>query len=487
MVAENPYQALLADPKWGPEIRVLIDLRESREANPFAVGGAVRDLILGRPVKDLDIATTVDGTARALAQAFAAKTGRTLVEYSHRQTIYRVVSAEFPQLDFTDPVGGSRDSDLRRRDFTINAIGLGLVGDHAGKMFDPCNGLEDLRNRTIRMTSPEVFDDDPLRTLRAFRFRSELRFSIEPVTLKEIASRADKIKDVSGERIQLELLGALGPDGSAQMVHEMDSVGLIEPLFPELMTQKGVEQNFYHHLDVWNHTLEVLRQIERIFRFEESFLQQWRERLEDYLDVEYPSGHSRKSLMKLALLLHDIAKPKCRGIREDGRITFIGHETMGSKMAREYLDNLKFPGYEVDFVAQVIAGHLRPALLGQENPDRPRIAYRFFRDYPESAVAMALISLADRLAAQGDFVTEDINEQHRSGVAYLLNCLYEQTDIVVRPPKLIDGSQLMTKLGIQPGPIIGYLLGKVREAQVQGEVKTADEAIEYCRKLAGER
>ena len=167
------------------------------------------------------------------------------------------------------------------------------------------------------------------------------------------------------------------------------------------------------------------------------------------------------------------------------RITFIGHETMGSKMAREYLDNLKFPGYEVDFVAQAIAGHLRPAVLGQQNPDRPRIAYRFFRDYPESAVAMALISLADRLAAQGGFVTEDINEQHRSGVAYLLNCLYEETDIVVRPPKLIDGSQLMTKLGIQPGPIIGYLLGKVREAQVQGEVKTADEAIEYCRKLIG--
>jgi len=352
-------------------------------------------------------------------------------------------------------------------------------------MYDPCNGLTDLQNRTIRMTSPEVFDDDPLRTLRAFRFRSELGFAIEPLTLKEIASRAEKIKDVSGERIQLELLGALGPDGSAEMVREMDSVGLIEPLFPELMTEKGVEQNFYHHLDVWNHTLETLNQIERIFRFEESFVKQWRERLEDYVDLEYPSGHFRKSLMKLALLLHDIAKPKCRGIREDGRITFIGHETMGSKVAREYLDNLKFPGYEVDFVAHVIAGHLRPALLGRQNPDRPRVAYRFFRDYPESAVAMALISLADRLAAQGEFVTEDINEQHRSGVAYLLNCLYEQTDIVIRPPQIIDGKVLMRELGIQPGPIIGYLLGKVREAQVQGEIKTPDEAIEYCRKLAG--
>jgi tRNA nucleotidyltransferase/poly(A) polymerase len=190
MAAGNPYEALLADSRWGPEIRTLVDLEESRKAEPFAVGGAVRDLFLKRPLKDLDIATAVDGTARAVAQAFAAKTGRTLVEYSHRQTIYRVVSAGSPQVDFTDPVGGSRNSDLRRRDFTINAIGLGLVGDEAGKVFDPCDGMRDLQNRIIRMTSPEVFDDDPLRTLRAFRFRAELGFTIDGVTLKEIASWA---------------------------------------------------------------------------------------------------------------------------------------------------------------------------------------------------------------------------------------------------------------------------------------------------------
>ena len=487
MERSSAYSRLLADPVWGPEVRMLAGLPESASCKPIAVGGAVRDLLLGRPIKDLDISTAVPESAEKLASAFAQASGRTLVVYSHQQTIYRVTSSGAPQIDFTDPIGGDRESDLRRRDFTINALGLGLVGDEAGKVFDPTGGREDISLGLIRATSDDVFDDDPLRILRAFRFRAQLGFRIDQGTLEALKSRVHRLKYVAGERIQLELLESLEPDGSADLVREMDRLGILAVLFPDLAYEKEVEQNYYHHLDVWNHTLETLRQIERILRFEEAFLKPWEDRIKEYVDFEYPSGHSRRALMKLALLLHDIAKPSSRGLREDGRITFIGHESLGAELAGKYLADLKFPAYERDFVTRMIAGHLRPGALTRDKPERPRFAYRFFRDFGETALAITLISLADRLAAQGPYITEVINNRHRDAVAYLLKCLFEQTELVVRPPQIIDGGTLIRELGLEPGPLIGHLLGMVREAQATGEVRTKEQAIEYCRGLAKEK
>jgi hypothetical protein len=174
-------------------------------------------------------------------------------------------------------------------------------------------------------------------------------------------------------------------------------------------------------------------------------------------------------------------------LREDGRITFIGHESLGAELAGKYLADLKFPAYERDFVTGMIAGHLRPGALTRDKPERPRFAYRFFRDFGETALAITLISLADRLAAQGPYITEVINNRHRDAVAYLLKCLFEQTELVVRPPQIIDGGTLIRELGLEPGPLIGHLLGMVREAQATGEVRTKEQAIEYCRGLAKEK
>lgn len=483
MSRSDPYQLLQADPVWGPQIAIITALPEAERARPALAGGAVRDLMLGREINDLDIATGAPNTARQLAAAFTEITGRKLVEYTHRQEIFRVAAPDAPQVDFTDPIGGNREADLLRRDFTINALALGLVGDEAGAVIDPVGGLEDLQAGVVRATGPAVFEDDPLRTLRAFRFSAELGFEIDPLTLEQVVKGSLRLREVAGERIQLELLAVLVPDGAAEHVAAMDSAGLLRSLFPELAWQKGLEQNDYHHLDVWDHTLETLRQLERTFRCEETILQPHAERIAEYVDFRYPSGHSRRSLLKLAMLLHDIAKPHCRGEREDGRVTFIGHERQGADLVHEHLERLRFPAYERDFVCQVIQGHLRPSALCREEADRRRTAYRFFRDFGECGLAIALVSLADRLSAQGPRVTEEVNERHRGAIAFLLKSLFDSTEIVVRPPTIIDGGTLIHELGLEPGPIIGHLLRRVQEAQVTGEVSTKEEALELCRKV----
>jgi tRNA nucleotidyltransferase/poly(A) polymerase len=480
---KNLYEKLTSDPVWGPECATVSELKGCSDARPAVVGGAVRDLILERPISDLDIATAIPDTARMLAKSFAEATGRSLVEYTHKQTIYRVVGHAQPQVDFTDPIGGTREADLKRRDFTINAMALGLMGKQKGVLDDPMSGLDDLNSGIIRMTSPQTFDDDPLRLLRAFRFAAQLRFEIDSATFREIESRPLKLRDIPGERIQLELLETLIPHGAAAQIEKMDFAGIIRTLFPELVLQKNLEQNDYHHLDVWEHTLESISQLERVLDIEEEVLKPWEEKITEYIDFEYSSGHSRRSLMKLAMLLHDIAKPHCRGRREDGRITFIGHERLGSDYCRDYLDRLRFPRYERNYVCGLIEGHLRPAVFSREEPTRPRAAYRFFRDYEDAALGIILMSLADRLAAQGPKVTEEINERHRGAVAYLLECLFDRTELVVRPPQLVDGVTLMHELDIEPGPLVGHLLRRVQEAQVTGNVTTEEEALEYCRKI----
>jgi len=483
MYITEAYKKLINDPIWGAECELIANIPHSMDAMPAVVGGAVRDLLMDRPVKDLDIATAHSGTARDLAAEFASVTGRRLIEYAHGQEIFRVVAKGTPQVDFTDPVGGTREADLIRRDFTINAFALEMTSENKGEFSDPTGGIEDIENRIIRMTSESVFKDDPLRLLRAFRFASLLDFQIDDETQKAISRHATGLRRTAGERIQLELCEIFSNDNIAGWIELMDDTGVLDILFPELSMQKGMEQNDYHHLNVWEHSLEAVRQIEGVFKLKEKILVPYKAKIEEYLNHVYPSGHLRLSLLKIAALLHDIAKPHCRAEREDGRVTFIGHERRGADLVREHFTRLKFPSYERDFVCTIIEGHLRPILLGSNETEKPRVAYKFFRDYEDASLGIILLSLADRFAAQGKKINQEHLDRHLKTMAYFLDCLFNKTDIIVKPPQLIDGGTLIHEFGIVPGPMIGHLLRRVQEAQVMNEVSTRDDALDYCRKI----
>jgi len=483
MFVSEIYRKLMDDPVWGPECELIANIPSAIQAMPAVVGGAVRDLLLDRSIKDLDIATSVPDTARDLAAEFASSTRRRLIEYAHEQAIFRVVAKDNPQVDFTDPVGDMRIADLIRRDFTINAMALELTGGEKGEINDPTSGEDDIKNKVVRMTSPEVFIDDPLRLLRAFRFSGQLGFEIEPETLAAISVNANKLRESAGERIQIELCEILSSSPLHQLVELMDGNGVLHVLFPELAWQKGMEQNDYHHLDVWNHTLDAVDQIERLFELDEKILVPYSEKISEYINFIYPSGHSRKSLIKLATLLHDIAKPHCRAVREDGRVTFIGHERKGSELVREHLTRLKFPIYERDFVCTIIEGHLRPMIFTPEEHQKPRMAYKFFRDFQDASLAIILLSLADRYAAQGVKITKDHIERHVKTMDYFLDCLFNKTNLIVKPPQLIDGATLIHEFGLESGPMIGHLLRRVQEAQVMNEVSTREDAVNFCKKI----
>jgi poly(A) polymerase len=448
----------------------------------YLVGGCVRDLLLDRPIKDLDLAT--DGNPRRLAERIARRTGGAPFVMHPEMRAYRVVPRQNGGGVWIDvlPLVGSLAEDLLRRDFTINAMALPLPFSPdrlLESLIDPAGGREDLRARRIRHVRPDIFETDPVRLLRAVRIGAAVGFTLAPETEALMPAAAPLLAQAAAERVRDELFALLTLPEPAASVRRLDVLGLLSPILPELDALKGVEQNPNHHLDAWEHTLEVLRQGDLILGGEE---------LPE--DVRTPAGalleeiacppRSRRALFRLTALLHDVAKPQTRTLTPEGVISFRGHDEEGAVVARTICQRLRLSTREAKSVALAVRAHLWPGFLSHEDPPSDRSRYRFFRDTGNAAVETLLLSLADRLAARGPWAAEAQIARHRRFVVEMLR-LYFTGSRVAHPVLPVDGRGLMRALGLKQGPELGAILDALREAVAVGEVATRDEAVALAR------
>jgi len=243
-----------------------------------------------------------------------------------------------------------------------------------------------------------------------------------------------------------------------------------------------------HYWDVFDHSIEAIAALEFILRESDwvygsrelRALVPWSDEIEEHFNEEIAGGSKRRTLIKLGLLLHDIAKPKTKTI-EDNRIRFLGHTKEGAAMAASILERLRFSNREIKMVQLMIEHHLRPGYLLSENVPSRRAIYKYFRDTVDVGIDTLFLGLADHLAARGPTLDLDQWRKHAEATQYLLSKWFEEKATVM-PPKLIDGHILMEKLWLSPGPQIGQLLEMVREAQAAGEIQTAEEALDMVRK-----
>ncbi|MFQ6019866.1 MAG: HD domain-containing protein, partial [Dehalococcoidia bacterium] len=203
--------------------------------------------------------------------------------------------------------------------------------------------------------------------------------------------------------------------------------------------------------------------------------------LRPHFQEEVMSERPRAAILKLTALLHDIAKPQTKTLDENGRIRFLGHDKVGADVAADILRRLRFSSRELEMVRVMIVNHLRPVQLGQEGPPSRRALYRYYRDCGEAAIELLFLSMADHLATVGSRVKIEHWRGHVSLVNYILAKRYEEVEIVA-PPKLVSGLDIMTELGLSPGPTIGQLLEAIREAQAAGVVYDRDGAIALARR-----
>ncbi|MCG8431966.1 MAG: HD domain-containing protein [Candidatus Omnitrophica bacterium] len=451
----------------------------SREVTLFAVGGAVRDLLSGRRKKEPDFDFSLDGGALVFGRFLARRLRAAYVLLDEEHGACRLVKrigGELYTLDFTDFRGQTLADDLRMRDFTVNALAVSLDDlltrrNPQDFIIDPLNGRKDIARGVLRMCGPRSFRDDPLRILRAFSFAALFGWRIAPAAKAALQRQRKGLLEVSGERIRDEFFKVLRAGEASRYVKELDRLKVLAVIFPEIEKMRGVCQGPYHHLDIWKHTLETMKQCDAVLRDAVR-----KKELRAYLAEDAGGNRPRSSLIKLGCLLHDAGKPRAKR-REGGKLKFHGHEHVGRAMAVTIGRRLKLSTDEIDALCRMVRAHLRPGYLS-DNVDviTPRAVYRFFRDTGKEAPAVLLLSLADQRATRGRLTTDAARMRHEKLVRKLLREYFRRAN-EKKAPRLVNGDLLISRFKLRPSPLIGKILSELDELQAIGRVRTRSEAL----------
>ncbi|MFZ2051627.1 MAG: HDIG domain-containing metalloprotein [Solirubrobacteraceae bacterium] len=455
----------------------------------WLVGGLVRDRALGRSVgEDVDI--VIDGDPEQAARALAGQARRqgspaACFALSEEFGGWRVVARDHSwQVDVEPLRGGSLEADLLLRDFTVNAIAEPVSG---GATIDPLGGVQDISAGRLRAAGQAAFEGDPLRVLRLARIAVELGLEPEQSTLHLARTSAPKLRRVAAERVFAELCRILDAPAAVHGLQLLSEVDALAVVLPEVQRLRGVEQSRFHHLDVYEHTMAALEQAIALADDPIGRLPVVGEQVIALLDEPLADGLSRASALRWGALLHDIAKPATRAVREhDGRVSFIGHDVLGAQIAEEILARLRASERLRSHVAGLVHHHLRLGFLVHEpQPLSPRTAFTYLRTAGQVAADVTLLSIADRLATRGEKAQEAIERHLRLAAQMLPQALRWHREGPPRP--LLRGDVLARELGIEPGPQLGSLLEELCEAQYAGEVRDDQQALDYARHLLASR
>lgn len=469
-------------------LKHIVNLICDESISCYLAGGYVRDWLLGQLGKDVDL--SVSGSAIPLARRIANQTGGAFYVLDEANDTARIVyTTDDVVVDLAALRGMSIEADLRERDFTINAMAVNVREARLlqPSLIDPCGGQADLEKRVLRATSEHAFRSDPVRLLRGVRFAATLGLSVDAPTEAWMRRDAPLIAQPSAERVRQELMLILDVPDAVRHVRCMNEWGLLERVLPDLTALKGLQQSPPHISDVYVHTLDVLSEIERLTDFpdphfsplEAECLRPYITELTLHFRASVCDKRTRRTLLKLSALLHDVGKPAKRSVEPSGRIRFFGHEQVSAMIAGDVLTRLRFSTQEIDLVCATVAGHMRPGFMVKDGPPTRRAMYRFFRDTGGAVVDVLLLSLADHLATRGSNLQDEHWRTHLGWVSTLLDHYYNRPQELVAPPQLIDGRDVMQTLGLPPGPRIGELLEAVREAQAEGRVCNRQEALQF--------
>lgn len=474
----------------------------ARQAPVILVGGAVRDVLMGRPLVDLDFA--VQGDAVALARAVANTlrgdfyimddargTARVILrnaESERHARAARTTSAASVILDFSVCRGDTWEEDLLARDFTVNAIALDLQNN---AILDPTGGRADLAQGIIRQTRPGAIADDPVRALRAVRMSLALSAGIEPATAAAVRLAAPHLSRPSPERVRDELIKILSRPDAARGARMLDMFGLLGVIAPEIEPLRHCEQAPPHRFNALEHTFVALDyadallsgQIDAGLHFDISDRQ--RAQLAGHFAAPITADRPRAAIFRFALLLHDSGKPQTRNAGEAGSAAFPNHPAIGATLATRRARALKLSGDETRRIKIIVQHHMRPNLMARAGETSLRALYRLWRDAGDCLPELALLCVADGMGKAGaDTRLED--RQRRGRMAELiLDAYYTRFAPDAAPDPLIQGEDVLA-LGVAPGPRIGQMIASVREAQMAGDIATRAEALAMLRQIAAE-
>ena len=427
----------------------------------YLVGGSVRDALMGKDFVDRDI--VIKG-AEVFAKKLAEKFNATFIELNLENNIYRLVLEDkVNYIDVSEIQGADIKEDLSRRDFTMNAIALDLFSG------------EIIENKIICHIKDFNFMDDPLRLLRAFRFASTTGFVLSDNVNSCIKKYKHLLLKPAIERINYELMKLFGGNSCSKVLLEMDELGILENIFPYVREMKKVTPNSHHHLDLFHHSVETVHNIEKFYLNANDLEKEHLERI-DF------GGFPRLNHLKLAGFLHDIGKYSTWTIDESGRHRFIKHDDIGSKMCVQFLRDMKFSKKQIEYISFMIKNHIYPSNVIVAPELNEKVMMRYLRKMEENVIDNIYLAKADRLSAQGEVITEEMIKENLEGLDKLLSFYLDKRNSIKPLPKLLDGFEVMSLKNIKQSPFLGEILSSLKEAQINGEINTKDEAIEFVKK-----
>jgi putative nucleotidyltransferase with HDIG domain len=466
-----------------PPVKAASEALADRPERAWIVGGTVRDALLGRPVRDVDLA--VEGSAEEAARAVARVARGPSFPLSEEFGAWRAMGRDWV-CDVSPLQAPTIEEDLALRDFSVNAMALPLEGGDDG-ILDPTGGRLDMERRVLRVLGgPSVGDSayarDALRPLRLARLATELGFEPDPESERLTREAAGRVPLASPERIFAELRRLVTAERVLEGLALADRLGLVEAVLPELASLHGVEQSHFHHLDVHGHTLEVLGRLLEIEGDPAAvFGPELGPRVDAVLKEPLADELTRWQALRFAALLHDIGKPATRGVRPDGRVTFIGHDSLGEELVDSLSRRLRTSERLRRYLAAITRHHLVLGFMVHERPLSRAAMYRYLTTVQPVEIEVTILSCADRLATRGRNADAAIGVHLDLARELLAEALAWREQGPPRPP--IRGDELAGELGIPPGPEIGALLRRLEEARFTGEVETREEAVALARRL----
>jgi poly(A) polymerase/tRNA nucleotidyltransferase (CCA-adding enzyme) len=457
-------------------LRAVLDT--ARDAGPVLVGGIVRDARLERRPDGggADVDVTVTRDALAIGRRVADRLGGAFVPLDDERGAARVL-VPGARLDLTDLRAPTLAADLALRDFTVNALAVplaDLLARGRARIIDPTGGLDDLAARRLRPPHPRVLTDDPLRALRGVRFEGELGLALTPSAVRAIRAVAPALPRVSPERVRDEILAMLRLPRTARAFRRLDALSLLTVVFPEIEPMRRTSQPAPHRFTVLEHSLRAVAGADRVLA-DLGALAPYGDELETHVRETVGGGIDRRQVLKLAALLHDVSKPETRR-RVRGRVRFFEHDTIGAARARAIGERLRLPERATALLERLVRHHLRTMHLGQTGEVTRRARYRFFRDLMEDARDLLLLTLVDAAAVTG--ASPRATWRRARLVRDLLGGWSEEQEVAQAPP-LLRGEDVMRRFELTPGPAVGELLRRAREAQDLGLVRTRDEALAF--------
>ncbi|MCL6466239.1 MAG: HD domain-containing protein [candidate division WOR-3 bacterium] len=421
----------------------------------FLVGGAIRDLLLGREPADFDFA--VSGSGVEFAREFARAVRGKLVVLSEKDDEARVVYRKKITLDFNGIGNLTIIDDLKRRDFTLNAIACELP--EGNTLIDPFGGRADLKQKLIRPVSNQSLALDPLRLLRALRLALELNCTVHPSVYEQ--AQAITLKNTAPERIGMEFLRILEANRSVPYLIKLDELHHLEEIMPELSPLLQDEE-------LKSHTFRTVEKIEELISqpgFFSRFLPEWQQ----YFALPFHAA-----LLKLGGLLHDIAKPHTRFVNESGEMHFYGHDSLGAKLTVKIChERLRLARAQTKIVRTLVKEHMRLHLLATAPDLSERAIRRFFRDLGEEALGLMVLCYADGWATAG-------RTNHLEATITRMIAQKRAEEAKAKIKRLVTGDDLIA-LGLKPGPVFKVILQELEDLQVEGKIKTKEEGLEYLK------